>query len=86
VNLSVSQSALRAVCLEFAHLETLLAFVEEERRLFGDGRVEQQKLLATSYECACRALEVANSSAMINDAEFTRFADTLKLVESRYLA
>jgi hypothetical protein len=86
VNLSVSQSALRAVCLEFAHLETLLAFVEEERRLFGDGRVEQQQFLATSYECACRALEAANSSAMINDAEFTRFADTLKLVESRYLA
>jgi hypothetical protein len=85
MNLSASQSALRAVCLEFAHLEALLAFVQHERRQYGEGEVQQQKFLLRSYESACRALEAANSSAMINDAEFTRFADTLRLVESRYL-
>jgi hypothetical protein len=85
VTLSASQSALRAVCMEFAHLETVLAFAEHERRRYGGGQVEQQKFLATSYECACRALEAANSSAVVDDAEFTRFANTLKLVESRYL-
>jgi hypothetical protein len=84
MSLSPSQRALRAVCLEFADLENLLAFAQQEQRLFGDGPIAHQKFLATSYECACRALEVAHSNALVDDAEFTRFADTLKFVESHY--
>ena len=76
-------SAVRAGCLEFARLETILAFVEHERQPIGGGQAEQQRFLGTSYECACRALEAANSSATLNPAEFTRFADTLKLVDTR---